>query len=474
MHHFLIMFLNPCRSLISRHRWLLCALLIPGISEGLRAQSLSITDVRLEQDGRLRVRSTIPAGYRHAVLEWTADLASPSWRSMLGSTLDGRAAMVDFLLPRPAGTVGFARVKVGDATALPTVELTDPALVTVSYAGSGPGEATKITNLETLGAFGDSLENLPTAERHAQVVAMALTLPGVTHAGVSPLAGNIWIRYADGDVSLLIGDRTPPPGGVVELPEPAAAPIPVSLPAALDAVCGFSVDYFMPDSTKLVNSWLRKAGYQSIVTNVVTVDKLLSWQNLGVFFWQAHCGTVPVDPTQPEGLQVMCIMTQQPASAELGQGRFKALRDSGAVVITRPERKSAWPAGVMPPPFYGVSAKFISEHMHFSDRSFVVLDACTAGLPEIANAFLKANAGVYVSWNQPVCHESGTPLRQLFDRLLGMNAEAPVSSPRERPFAIEDVQYWMQDKGLDFDPAPCNGNNGQLQWGISRPIPVRA
>lgn len=393
------------------------------------------------------------------------DPGIPAWQPMLGALLDDRAAMVDFLFPRPPGDIaGFVRVRVGASAILPPVELTDPSLVTVTFAGSTPDEGTKIDNLEMLGALGDSLEHLPAVERRARVVARALTLPGVTHAGVSPLTTNVWIRYADGDHSLLIADRTPPPGGVIELPEPESEPIQLRMPASLDAVCGFSVDFFMPDSTKLVNSWLRKAGYQSIVTNVVTVDKLLSWKNLGVFFWQAHCGTVPVDPEQPEGPQIMTIMTQQPASVELSQGRFKALRDSGAVVIVRPEKKSAWPPGVMPPPFYGVSSKFVSEHMRFADRSFVVIDACSAGLPEMANAFLKANAGAYISWNQPVCHESGTPLRQLFDRLLGMNSEAPFSSPKERPFCIQMVQHWMQEKRLDFDPSPCGGFNGQLQW----------
>lgn len=428
------------------------------------AQQPRVTDTRLASDGKFEIQAAVPAGHRHIVLEWSDRLASPVWRSMIASSLDGREARVDFYFPRPnEWPAGFVRVRVGTTTALPTTELNDPNLVTVQYPGSGTDEGQKLSNIESLGLFSDNLASLPRAERQAQVVTQALNLPGVTKAGVSSLSGNVWIQYADGDYSLLMDNRDPPPGGIVELPEPEPVPLP-RLPRSLDAVCGYSTDFFMPDSTKLVNSWLRKAGYQSIATNVVTVDKLLGWQNLGVFFWEAHCGSIPLDPNDLNSKHVMGIMTAQRVSVELSQGRFKAMRDSRELVIARPQIEFPWPDGVIPAPFYAVSGSFIRNKMRFADRSLVVIDGCTSGAQELAEAFLAANAGAYVGWSQPVCELAGTPMRQLFDRLLGANAEAPISSPKERPFSLPIVQDWLRSKGLDYDPGPCNGYHGRLQW----------
>jgi hypothetical protein len=435
------------------------------LAASIRAQSPAVTEVHLADDGRVALDAAVPAGYGYAVLEWTGALAQPAWRAMIGTTLDGRGARVSFRLPRPAGAAhGFVRVRVGVGTSVPAVELTDPTLVAVAYPGGGPSEGDKIATLATLGAFSDTLEALPEEDRRAQVVARARTLPGVSHAGVAALTGNVWIRYSDGDRALLIEDRTPPPGGVVELPEPAAAGVRPRLPAALDAVCGFSVDFFMPDSTKLVSSWLNKSGYLSMATNVVTVDKLLTWQNLGVFFWQAHCGADPIDPDNPQAGYILSVLTQQPATEAASLGRFKDMRANGELILGRPVKKSAWPPGVDPPPFYCVSEKFIANRMRFADRSLVALDACMAGLPQMGAAFLKANAGAYVSWDDEACEQSGTVFRQMFDRLLGKNAEAPFSTPKERPFALPYVQHWMQDKGFDTDPAPCNGFHAALNW----------
>jgi hypothetical protein len=431
------------------------------------AQAPRITEARLGDDRSFLVRAQIPAGYGHVVLEFTADGGRTPWRPMIGGPVDGRAATVSFHLPAQAGVrSAMVRVKSGAGPTPSAVELDDPALLEVIYPDDGDtrAETAKVALLDDLGAYADSLADQPTPVRRSAILARALSSPAIRRAGVSTRAGNLWIEYQDGDIALLVDNRPPPqPGAAPALPPPPPPSPRPRLPVPINAACGFTLEQFtFENSAATVHGWLNARGYSSSLSTNVTVDQLLSWQNLAVFFWQAHAGGAPVDPGNPQNTtERMAILTGQQAG-DATFVRFRQLRTSRQLLLAKPIISSPVPGWATLPSFYAVTGDFVRNNMRFSTRSVVAIDACTAADPDLASGFLAAGAGVYVSWNALSCQESGTPFRQFFDRLLGQNAEEPKSTPKERPFPVPLVREWMQEKGYDLDPGQCH--QARLVW----------
>ncbi len=423
--------------------------------------------------GGLILDAKIPAGSRSVSLEISPDLSAPSWRPMIAGTLDGRVARVTFRLPPQGGARVFARVRASTATSPPPVELTDPDLLHVAYGEPVPMPV-KVSLLNAAGAKMREWQGLPRAQYLANLVAWAEADPDVEDAYVSEEGQNVCIRFRDGNLCVLLNKprtsadagnempRNPPPPAAAAL-APAMAPRSVAIggiPGANRAVTAFSLENGYPNSAPTIGNWLSRRGYQTTVRNGATLDDVMSWSGkdnpLGVLFWHAHGCTFDL----PDGTKSVGLVTRQITDHRASFPIYTQMFDNGELMMAKDITENL--------PVWGITSKFVRNRMRFAPHSLVVMDACDGANADMADAFLDAGAGSYVSWDWLSGDHSGTPCLKIFDRLLGMNQEPPVSSPPERSFSMAAVQQWMTDRGYDYDPSPKYKDqprpNARLVW----------
>ncbi|MEK7949750.1 hypothetical protein [Luteolibacter soli] len=436
-----------------------------GLCLGANAANPVTTGTCIDSLGRFEVDATVPTGTRCAVLEISGDLSSPApWRQMLACATDGREARLVFRLPRQPGSRCFARVRTGTETTVPAVELSDPDLITLSY-GQPVAESVKVDLLTVAGTKMIQWDGLPPATFRANLIAWAKSQPNVVDAWAESVVGNICVKFADGEVCVLMqkprtsaDGGTPMPMAAAELPKeevtfgPKVAPI-GDLPGKNTAVTAFSLESRFPNSAPTIAGWLSGKGYNTTNYLITTVPEIVSWapdsSPLGVLFWHAH--GVPYEDEKGVKLGVM-IVTGEYAKA-VSRPIYTEMRNSGELRLGIVKGETV--------PQYAVTAKFIRQRMHFAPHSIVVLDACFGGDPDIGNAFIAANAGSFVSWDWLSGDHSGTPCLKIFDRLLGTNQEPPISVPKERSFSLDAIRWWMAQNGYDYDPSPQYSNQGR-------------
>lgn len=439
--------------------------LVLALSFGANADPKT-TGTRIDSLGRFQVDATVTAGTRHAVLEITADLSSPApWRKMLACMTDGREARLTFRLPPQPGGRCFARVRTGPETTPPAVEISDPDLITLSY-GPEVAESVKFHLLTAAGAKMIEWDGLPPATYRANLIAWAKSQPNVEDAWAEASLGNICIRFTDGEVCVLMQKPRTSADGGTPMPFPAGMPTeehrsfgPTAaligdLPGKNRAITAFSLESGFPNSAPTIAGWLTSKGYQTSNYLSTKVPEILAWSSpgspLGVLFWHAH--GVPYEVVKG-GPQSVMIVTGDYAEPNISRPIYGELRESGELGLGILKGEEV--------PQYSVTAKFIRQRMHFAPHSIVVLDACFGAHPDVKNAFIAQQTGTFVSWDWLSGDQSGTPCLQIFDRLLGMNQEPPISVPKERSFSIDAIRWWMAQNGYDYDPSPKYADQGR-------------
>ena len=443
------------------------------------AETLRSPSSYFDIQGRFTVEVDVPAGSRHAVLE--AHVAGPpmSWRRLVSGPIDGRAARVIFRLPPAFSSREIVRAKTGPETTVPVAELSDPSLFTVLYE-SPIGERVKLDFLGAAAAKMREWTALPRAEYQANLIAWAEANPLVSEALVSMPADNVSVRFTDGDICVLLNKQRgseplspefAPADAFREAPasdektSPSSGPISsfgptgLGLPASKHAVTAHSLESIFPDSAPVIGDWLATAGYDVKKFSGTTVSAVKGWFSaapLGVLFWHVHGCSFKRD----NGTETVALVTRQFASEALSQGDYKTMRQSGELGLAIDAGQTV--------PYYMITSDFVRNHMRFAANSLVVIDACYGSNADLANAFIAAGAGSYASWDWESGKQSGEPCRKIFDRMLGMNMETPVSAVKERSFSQPIVQTWMWQRKYDFDPSPKYPNqtrsNATLIW----------
>ncbi|QJE98808.1 hypothetical protein [Luteolibacter luteus] len=446
---------------MKRHLLSALLLVLGVLSINAYAADLVVEESRFDVDGRFSVQVPVPAGTRHAALEVMKSGGSPGWRTLVSTALDGRKARVIFKLPADHGRSALVRGKAGPETSVPVAELNDPELITVIYE-SPIGEQIKIDFLKDAAAKLKGWASLPRAEAEALLIAWAKSNPLVADASVTEPGGNISIRFTDDDIVVLMAkprryglEGTAASTARMEIPE---APTPgriqnfgplaatgLSLPRTKHAISAFSLESTFPSSTATIAGWLRTHKYEVDeypATPVLTVKGWSSASNpIGVLFWQVH----GCQYTRKNGTLSTSIVTREYATDQLTNGPYAAMRGSGQLGLAMADGETL--------PYYTITGTFIRTNMRFAPNSLVVMDACFGANQDLADAFLAAGCGSYVSWDWMSGPESGKPCRKIFDRLLGMNKEAPISTIKERSFTVDVVSRWMHLRGYDQDPS---------------------
>ncbi|QJE99056.1 hypothetical protein [Luteolibacter luteus] len=420
-----------------------------------------ITGQGMDGSGHFVIDSKVPAGSRHAVLEAVFPTQTGmTWRTMIATDLDGRQATVQFRLPTNGLPKVMARVRTGESLTVPVAEL-DESFCTVRYPLS---EIQRIDFLAAASLKWNDWKDLPRDASFAQLIAWLKQQPGVLDAWVSEGKTGIFIELEDGDTLTLFTKPKPTaadyehdfPGGVGL---PTAPPIPQEiqrsfgsraapvkgLPESNRAICANFLEPYFPNSAPTIAGWLNGKGYKADVKQMSTVKEVKAWFDdgpLGFLFLHAHGFDYP---TKKDGKQV-AISLNQPAYLVAEDMEYVQMRDNFELKLG-----SELGSGK---PVYGITRVFIKNHMKFAPHSLVMADTCYAGTKDLFDAFEVAGAGGYISWHWESGPQSNTRFLQIVDRMLGLNLQAPVSTPGERPFSLPVVKSWMLDKGYDIDPSP--------------------
>ena len=430
--------------------------------------------VTTDASGGMIIDAKVPAGTRCASLEISSDLSSTTWRPMIAGALDGRVARVTFHLPAQGGEKLFARVRTSTGATLPTVELSDPGLFNVAYGEPVPQEV-KVNFLNQGGAKMREWKSLPRQQYQANLISWANSDPNVEEAYASDVSGNICIRFKDGNTCILMNKPRTAADAGNEMPRTAAAtpatlaafsgvsPKTVaigSIPGSNRAITAFSLENGYPNSAPTIANWLRQRGYAPTIQNSATLTDVMSWSSggnpLGVLFWHAHGTTFK----WKDGTPTVAFITRQFTHPYTSVPVYTQMYDNGELTMAKDDSEAL--------PVWGITSKFVRNRMRFAPHSLVVMDACDGANADMAKAFFAAGAGSYASWDWLSGDDSGASCRKVFDRLLGMNEENPISSPPERSFSLAAIQQWMTEKGYDYDPSSKYKNqprpNARLIW----------
>ncbi|QJE98809.1 hypothetical protein [Luteolibacter luteus] len=447
-------------------RQLLLSLLLALGNLSAPAADMKVEHFAFDVDGRFTVQAPLEFGSRHALLEGL-DPATGNFRVLVSGAVDGRKGSVIFRLPANYGPKALVRIRTGTQTTVPAAQFTDPALFQVVYE-SPISEAVKISFLKEASTKMGGWSNLPRAEAQSRLIAWAQANPRVAAATLTSMGGTITIRFTDDDIVVLMPKRRgenptgEPPPGEVELPlvPPLAtkdigpkATTGMSIPGSEKAFTAFSLESTFPSSTSKIASWLGSNGYKTTKYDATSVLDLMSWSHkddpIGVLFWQIH--GVPFE--RKDGTTSVALVTREIAPDEGTTRPYAPMRGTGLLNLAMEEGKTD--------PYYTITGRFVETYMRFAPNSLVMIDACYGGNADLANSFMLAGAGSYVSWDWLSGPRSGDTFRKVFDRLLGTNAEAPISTLKERAFSIPVIQHWMQVKGYDEDPSNKYQNQGR-------------
>ena len=129
-----------------------------------RAAQPAISSVA-EANGSLIISATLPAGYRHALLEAGNTVHEPLSEPLVSGPLNASPAMVTFHVPSPGG-LKFFRVRVGPEETVPAATYSGPSYFSVEYTG-GPlalSAEEQIGHVLTRLTYGPSPQDVQTVE----------------------------------------------------------------------------------------------------------------------------------------------------------------------------------------------------------------------------------------------------------------------------------------------------------------------
>lgn len=344
---------------------------------------------------------------------------------------------------------------------------------TTGGGGGGGGSVTeesKLTLVTQMGVQMNGWRTLPRAQQNANLVAWAKGQSNVATAGIAPETDNVWVRFKDGDATMYLNNR--PDSKVPLAPFQGKVSQAKDMPAGVRAYTIFSLEATkFSDATDGIRLDLNNKGYTATRLQDPTVEQVLQMNGAGVIFWQAHSGIMEQEKNGVKQTHfAVCI--GQVATKELSGGTYKSYRDAGELMVAGREIVKA-DGTKETVPVYCITDTFIAKYMRLSDNAFVAMDSCTSAFGTLQQAWMTAKAGTYVGWDKLAGARSGERHGLMFDRLLGANVEPPLSTPLERSFDIDMVEFWMQDKGYDLDPSELGVATMKFFFGTNKSLMLR-
>ena len=341
--------------------------------------------------------------------------------------------------------------------------------------GGGPilnlTDEQRIAVLNECGAAADALGDLKSDAAQQTLVTYLKSRGEFEDAGA--MNGNVWAYFHDGRLAMFIpdwldtyaeiGGRVPTPdlSGGRQNAESLRHGVPEGKKVMLFHGLGSAYQDNRPYLTDIFSR--SHTQYRTgVVSKMATVENLKSAVTVDVFYINTHGGMArPLTPA-PAG-SVFGLWTSDSLSIER-EIRYKQDIDSKVLAYmyaledrTGSTRTYEW--------HYAITAKFVFEHMSFTENSMMYIDACNGmngdavDFKDIMLGKATKESATYIGWTDPSDQATGFPTsRFVFDRLLGSPVFMP-ETPGQRPFDLDPI----------FDEFPkynlgVSGYGGELEF----------
>ena len=244
----------------------------------------------------------------------------------------------------------------------------------------------------------------------------------------------------------------------------------VDVPTSKIAHLYYSYDSTITDGRRKIQTLLQDWGYQPTLTSPELDTLANGLQGDGIVYWDAHGSHL----TLPSGTHTY-LQTSTFADAAGIDGRRTRFADDFAhdrIALMVDEtiiRQNGAPVTVSHNKF-AINEEFITTHnWRFGANSLVFINACSSATPAFQQAFLTANAGLFIGWSNTINDSDAVKIAPIvFDRLLGANNASPKENPKQRAFDFPAVQKYLHDNSLDISQTTdANGNSVTAQLTFS-------
>jgi hypothetical protein len=298
-----------------------------------------------------------------------------------------------------------------------------------------------------------------------ELVNFLKTLPQIEAAGIAPDNGNVWARFTDEELLLLVNNRTASPetnpegGRRNNETNPGAR---IGVPASTDALLMNSMGNYYVSGKRGMSSLSRIMGGRGYQISGIpaTVEKLMEVKKEGVFYFSGHGGRGNLK----NGEQAYGLWTLDSASVQNNRAYRQEFKKGNLCYIMAYHNQDRYGKPI-PETHLGITGNFVKEHMSFAENALIYIDACgsfTDGA--FVDAFLQktGNTGVYLGWTNNVDDTfSFEASKYFFDRVLGSNdIYTRPETPKQRPFKPSAVLAEMERKGISVYNDP--GRPGQV------------
>jgi len=320
-------------------------------------------------------------------------------------------------------------------------------------AGAELTDEKRMAALEAVEAKFASLNWQNRTEAYQQLSDFLHSRPEFEDSGLSDDNGNLWARFTDGELLIIAHNRqptgnTPPDGGRRQTQESARIGLPASSTAFLMNSMG---NYYTNGRTdmRVLGSIFGGKGYQ-VSKQQASIENLKKVQNEGVLYVSAHGGTGKLRNEKP----VYGLWTTDSATVQNNKIYREELKKGNLCYFIAYHNQDRYGKPI-PEKHYGVTSRFVKEHMSFSENALIYIDACSSATDaDFINAFLEktGNTGLFLGWTNPVGDEAAYQAsKYFFDRTLGANdIYTQPESPKQRPFEPAVILAEMNRKNISI------------------------
>jgi len=225
----------------------------------------------------------------------------------------------------------------------------------------------------------------------------------------------------------------------------------VDVPTSKIAHLYYSYDATITDGRRKIQSLLQDWGYQPTLASPELDTLANGLQGDGVVYWDAHGSHLTLPSGTHTYLQTATLADAAAISSRVTRFSDDFNHDRITFMVDQSVVRVNGALVTVSHSKFAINEEFITKHnWRFGANSLVFINACSSATPAFQQAFLTANAGLFIGWSNTVNDPDAVKIAPIvFDRLLGANNANPTENPKQRSFDFPAVQKYLHDNHLD-------------------------
>ncbi|MCW3051601.1 MAG: hypothetical protein JWN14_771 [Chthonomonadales bacterium] len=273
--------------------------------------------------------------------------------------------------------------------------------------------------------------------------------------------GNLFAVFKNNIPVIIITNRLVSADNTDRAAALARAVTAVDVPTSKIAHLYYSFDATITDGRRKIQTLLQDWGYQATLASPELDTLANGLQGDGVVYWDAHGSHLTLPSGTHTYLQTATLADAAAIASRMTRFADDFAHDRIALMVDQTIiRQNGAPVTVSNSKF-AINEEFITTHKwRFGANSLVFINACSSATPAFQQAFLTANAGLFIGWSNTVNDSDAVKIAPIvFDRLLGANNATPTENPKQRAFDFPAVQKYLHDNHLDLSQSTDKDGN---------------